>query len=93
MTDLSHMFTKCRDNDPGVCESDDEQKKTQHPEITDKASVSAADEIRYYKCNFLMKNQNADVHLMQQLGELLMMIIWALILNPVVTGRVYQLLH
>lgn len=77
-----------------------EKKKTQQqqhpPEITDKASVdavSAADEIRYYKCNFIMKNQNADVHLMQQLGELLMMMIWALILNPVVTGRVYQLLH
>lgn len=66
------------------------------PEITDKAlvdAVSAADEIRCYKCNFIMKNQNVDVHLMQQLGELLMMIIWVLILNPVVTGRVYQLLH
>lgn len=48
------------------------------PEITDKAlvdAVSAADEIRCYKCNFIMKNQNVDVHLMQQLGELLMMII------------------
>lgn len=82
MTDISHMLTKLLDNDPGVCESDDGERKTkqqQHPpEITDKASVdavSAADEIRYYKCNFIMKNQNADVHLMQQLGELLMMII------------------
>ena len=42
-----------------------------------------------------MKNKNADVHLMQQLGGggVLMMIIWVLILNPLVTGRVYQLLH
>lgn len=42
-----------------------------------------------------MKNKNADVHLMQQLGAggVLMMIIWVLILNPLVTGRVYQLLH
>lgn len=40
-----------------------------------------------------MKNKNADVHLMQQLGGILMMIIWVLILNPLVTGRVYQLLH
>lgn len=40
-----------------------------------------------------MKNKNADVHLMQQLGGFLMMIIWVLILNPLVTGRVYQLLH
>lgn len=81
MTDVSHTFTKWLDNDPGVFESGDEQKTQQQqhpPEITDRASVdavSAADEIRYYKCNFIMKNPNADVHLMQQLGELLMMII------------------
>lgn len=82
MTDISHVFSKWPDNDPEcVSQMTKNNKKTQQqhpPEITDKASVvavSAADEIRYYKCNFIMKNQNADVHLMQQLGELLMMII------------------
>lgn len=62
----------------------------------------AADEIRYYKCSFIMKSQknrnkegkkNVSAHLMQQLEDWLMMIIGVLILKPVVTGVVYQLLH